>query len=120
MGNTFNTSIPDQSSDPVDPELSQLQNAVRLTLLATLIATGSMCAKVLREDKAFWGVIKAQTPVVEQATTQNEKLLGLVNQLIILGRQHPDYQRSVLVSFDLSGVPQPTNAVVAPVPPRKP
>lgn len=120
MGNTFLTSTSDKPSDLSGPELSQLQNAVRLTLLATLVATGSVCAKVLREDKAFWGVIKAQTPIVEQATTQNEKLLGVVNQLIILGRQHPDYQRSVLVAFDLSGVPQPTNSAGTSVPPRKP
>ena len=120
MGSNFNPSTPETVSPSTDPELSQLQNAVRLTLLATLIATGSRCAKVLREDNAFWGVIKAQTPVVEQATTQNEKLLGVVNQLIILGRQFPDYQRSVLTAFDLSGVPQPPAGAGAPQAPRKP
>ncbi len=120
MGSTFNLSTPENASPATDPELSQLQNAVRLTLLATLIATGSMCAKVLREDKAFWGVIKAQTPVVEQATTQNEKLLGVVNQLMVLGHQYPDYQRSVLAAFDLSGVPHSPTAAGAPQPPRKP
>ncbi len=93
---------------------TQLYAAARLTLLAMLIATGSIGAMVLREDMAMMRLIKARSPIVEQSTLQGQAVLRFVGELRRLGQQFPDYSTSVLSSFDLTAVSIPTNGEVKP------
>lgn len=104
----------DQISDDFAPTESgaQLYAAARLTLLAMLIATGSVGAMVLREDIAMKRLIKARSPIVEQSTLQGQAVLRFVGELRRLGQQFPDYSNSVLSSFDMTAVGIPTNATV--------
>ena len=102
----------DDVSDDSAPSESgaQLYAAARLTLLAMLIATGSVGAMVLREDIAMKRLIKARAPIVEQSTLHGQAVLHFVGELRRLGQQFPDYSNSVLSSFDLTAVSIPTNA----------
>lgn len=93
---------------------AQLYAAARLTLLAMLIATGSLGVMVLREDIAMKRLIKARSPMVEQSALQGQAVLRFVGELRLLGQQFPGYSNSVLSSFDLSSVSMPTNSVAKP------
>lgn len=101
-------------------EVAALFTVIRLALLATLIASGSICALILGQDVLLWRQIKGRTSAIEQLAVQDAKIINVVHELQKLGQRFPEYNQSVLAPMNLAPVASQTNAPPKTAPARKP